>query len=166
MLHIVLYGCKTWSLTLREEHRLRTFGNRVLRGISGSKRDKVAGSWRRLHNGDLQNLYSMPYIIRVVKSRRIRQVGHMASMDGRNEKYIQNCGQKTWKEGTTTVTKTLTLQAVQLGAKFMFGQDHRTPWILVLSILALEVPVDSGCASYEYLSPFLHGSDPPVGGRD
>jgi hypothetical protein len=53
----VLYGCETWSLTLREEHRLRVFENRVLRGIFGSKRDGVTGEWRRLHNEELNDLY-------------------------------------------------------------------------------------------------------------
>jgi hypothetical protein len=48
-LPVVLYGCKTWSLTLREEHRLRVFENRVLRRISGPKRDEVVGNWRKLH---------------------------------------------------------------------------------------------------------------------
>jgi hypothetical protein len=58
-----LYGCETWSLTLREEHRYRVFENRVLR-ISGPKRDEVMGEWRKLHNGELHNLYSSPDIIR------------------------------------------------------------------------------------------------------
>jgi hypothetical protein len=53
---VVLYGCATWSLTLREEHRLRVFENRVLRRIFGPKRDEVAGGWRKLNNEELQNL--------------------------------------------------------------------------------------------------------------
>jgi hypothetical protein len=64
ILPVVLYGCKTWSLTLREEHRLRVFENRVLRRISGSKRDEVTGERRKLQNGELHNLYSSPDIIR------------------------------------------------------------------------------------------------------
>jgi hypothetical protein len=63
----VLYGCDTWSLTLREEHRLRVFENRVLRGIFGTKWDEVKGKWRKLHSGELHNLYSSPDIIRQVK---------------------------------------------------------------------------------------------------
>jgi hypothetical protein len=71
ILPVVLYGCETWSLTLREEHRLRVFENRVLSGIFGPKSDEVTGGWRKLHNEELHNLYSSPSIIRVIKSRRI-----------------------------------------------------------------------------------------------
>jgi hypothetical protein len=72
ILPVVLYGCETWFLTLREEHRLRVFENRVLRRIFGPKRDKVMGEWRRLHNEELNDLYSSPDIILVIKSRRLR----------------------------------------------------------------------------------------------
>jgi hypothetical protein len=73
------------SLTLREEHRLRVFENRVLRGIFGPKRDQVAGEWRKLHSGELHNLYSSPGITRQIKSRRMRWAGHVARMgEGRN----------------------------------------------------------------------------------
>jgi hypothetical protein len=61
---VVLYGCETWSLTLREEHRLRVFGNRVLRGMFGPKRDEATGEWRKLHSGEFHNLYTSPDIIR------------------------------------------------------------------------------------------------------
>jgi hypothetical protein len=85
ILPVVLYGCETWSLTLREEHRLRVFENRVLRGIFGPKRDEVTGEWRKLHSGELHNLYSTPDIIRQIKSRRMSWTGHVARMvDGRN----------------------------------------------------------------------------------
>jgi len=79
-LPVVLYGCETWSLTLREERSLRVFENRVLRRIFGTKRGEVTGKWRKLHNEELNNLYSSPNIVRVIKSRRIRWAGHVARM--------------------------------------------------------------------------------------
>jgi hypothetical protein len=72
ILLVVLYGCETWSLTLREERRLKAFRNRVLRRIFGTKRDDVTGEWRKLHYEELHNLYSSPNIVRVIKSRRMR----------------------------------------------------------------------------------------------
>jgi hypothetical protein len=67
ILPVVLYGCETWSLTLREEHRLMVFENRVLRRNFGPKRDDMIGEWRKLHNGELHNLYSSPNIISQIK---------------------------------------------------------------------------------------------------
>jgi hypothetical protein len=83
ILPVVLYGCQSWSLTFREECRLRVFENRVLRRIFGPKRDDVTGEWRRLHNEELYALYSSPNIIRVIKSRRLRWAGHVARMGER-----------------------------------------------------------------------------------
>jgi hypothetical protein len=77
---VVLYGCETWSLTVREEHKLRVFENRVLRRIFGPKRDIVTRDWRKLHNEELHNLYSSPNIVRITKSGRMRWVGHVARM--------------------------------------------------------------------------------------
>ena len=77
---VVLYGCETWSLTLRGECRLRVFENRVLRIIFGPKRDEVTGERRKLHNEEMNNLYSSPNILRVIKSRRMRWAGHVARM--------------------------------------------------------------------------------------
>ena len=68
------------NVTLREERTLRVFENRVLRRVFGSKRDEVTGEWRKLHNKNLRDLYSLPNIVRVVKSRRMRWVGHVARM--------------------------------------------------------------------------------------
>ena len=79
----VLYGCETWSLTLREEPKLREFENRVLRRVFGPKRDEVTGEWRKLYNEDLSDLYTLPNFVRVVKSRRMRRAGHVARMGGR-----------------------------------------------------------------------------------
>jgi hypothetical protein len=83
----VLYGCETRALTLREEHRLRVFENRVLRGIFGPKRDEVTGEWRKLRKEELHNLYSSPDIIRQVKSRRMRLAGHVARMGEERKVY-------------------------------------------------------------------------------
>jgi len=80
ILPVVLYGCQTWSLTLSEERRLRVFENRVLRRIFGPKRDEVTGEWRKLHNGELNNMYSSLNTVRVIESRRMRWVGHVARM--------------------------------------------------------------------------------------
>jgi hypothetical protein len=77
---VILYGCETWSLTLREEHRLRVFENRVLRRIFGPKIDEVTGGWRKLHNEELHGLYSSPSIVRVIKAGRMRWAGHVARM--------------------------------------------------------------------------------------
>jgi len=70
-LPVVLYGCGTWSLILREERRLRVFENRVLRRIFGPKRDEVRGEWRKLHNEELNDLYTLPNIVRVKKSGKM-----------------------------------------------------------------------------------------------
>jgi hypothetical protein len=85
ILPVVLYGCETWSPILREERRLRVFENRVLRSICGPEWDEVTGEWRKLHNEELNDLYSSLNIVPVIKSR-IRLAGHVARM-GRGEVY-------------------------------------------------------------------------------
>jgi hypothetical protein len=83
-----MVGCETWSLTLREEHRLRVFENKVLRRIFGPKSDEVMGEWRKLHNEELRGaLYSSPSIIRIIKSRRMRWAGHIARMGEKRNAY-------------------------------------------------------------------------------
>jgi hypothetical protein len=81
ILPVVLYGCETWSLTVREEHTLRVFENRVLRRIFGPKRDGVTGGWRKLHKEELHNLYSSRSMIRIIKS------GHVARMREKRNVY-------------------------------------------------------------------------------
>ena len=80
ILPVVLYGCETWLLSLREERKLRVIENMVLRRIFGPRRDEVTGEWRRLHNEELSDLYSSPNIVRVIKSRRMRWAGYVVCM--------------------------------------------------------------------------------------
>ena len=85
ILPVILYGCETWSLTLREENRLRMFENKVLRRIFGPKRDMVTGGWRKLHNEKLNNLYTSTNIVWVIKLRRISWAGHVAHKGERRD---------------------------------------------------------------------------------
>ena len=85
ILPFVLYGCETWSLILREERRLRVYENRVLRKIFGPKRDEVTRDRRKLHNEELNDLYSSSNIVRVIKSRRMRWAGHVVRMGERRD---------------------------------------------------------------------------------
>jgi hypothetical protein len=87
ILPVVLYGCETWSLALREERRLRVFENRVLRRIFESKRYEVMGDWRKVHNKELHAMYSSPSIIRIIKSRRMRWASHVARMGEKRNAY-------------------------------------------------------------------------------
>ena len=87
ILPVVLYGCETWSLILREERKLMVFENMVLRIIFGPRKDEVTGEWRRLHNEDLSDLYSSPNIVRVINSRSMRWAGHVARMGEEREVY-------------------------------------------------------------------------------
>jgi len=80
ILPVVLFGCETWSLILRKEPGLRVFEKRVLRRVFGPKRDGVTGEWRKLHNEEHTDLYPLPNIVRVVKSRRLRWAGHVVRM--------------------------------------------------------------------------------------
>ena len=82
-----MYGCETWSLTLREEHRLRVCENKVLRKIFGAKKDEITGEWSKLHNTELNALCSSPNIIRSLKSRRLRWAEHVARMEQSRNAY-------------------------------------------------------------------------------
>jgi hypothetical protein len=80
ILPVVLYGCEAWSLTLREERRLRVFENMVVKRVFGPKREEVTGEWRKLFNEELNDLYSLPNILHGAKSRRLRWAEHVARM--------------------------------------------------------------------------------------
>jgi hypothetical protein len=90
---------------IREEQRLRVFENRLLRRIFGPKRDEVTGGWRKLHNVELHNLYFSQSIIRMIESRRMRWVDHVAQM-GRKGRHISYFGGKVRKKETTRKTLT------------------------------------------------------------
>jgi hypothetical protein len=92
ILPVVLYSCESWSLTLREECRLRVFENRVLMRILGPKRDEETGEWRRLHNKEFYALYSSPNTIQVINSRRLRWAGHVSRMGERRGAYSSLVG--------------------------------------------------------------------------
>jgi len=84
---VVFYGCETWSLTLREQRRLKVFENRALRRIFGSKTDEVTGKWRKIHNEELNDLYCSPNFVWVTKSRRMRWAGYVARLGERRGVY-------------------------------------------------------------------------------
>jgi hypothetical protein len=100
---VVLHECETWSLTLREEHRLRVFENRVLRKIFRPKRDEVTGGWRKLQYEKLRNLHCSPSIIRMIKSRRTRWAGHVAQMGEKRNVYRNLVGKPKRKETTRKI---------------------------------------------------------------
>ena len=87
ILPVILYGCETWSLTLRKEQWLMVSENKVLRKILGAKRDKYTGEWRKLHNAELHALYSSPNIIKKLKSRRLKWAGHVVRMEQSRNAY-------------------------------------------------------------------------------
>ena len=87
ILPFVVYGCETWSLTMREECRLRVFENRMLRRIFGPKMDEVIREWRKLHNEEFNDMYPSPNIVRVIKLRRMRWAGRVARMGERRGAY-------------------------------------------------------------------------------
>jgi hypothetical protein len=87
ILPVVLYGCETWSLTLREDYRLRVLEKTVLGRIFRPKRDEVTEGWRKLHSEELRKLFSSPSIIRMMKSRRIGWAGHVTEMGQKRTAY-------------------------------------------------------------------------------
>jgi hypothetical protein len=147
ILPFVLYGCETWSLTLREERRLRFYGNRVLRRIFGPKSNEDQ-SWRKLHNDELHNLYSSPHIVKVIKSRRMRWAEHVARMEkGRGVyrvlvaryegKRLLGRPRRRWKDN-------IKLDLIEIGIYgtnwFQLAQDRVRRWAFVNMITNPRVP--------------------------
>ena len=148
ILPVVLYGCETWSLTLREERKLRVFENMVLRRIFGRRRDEVTGECRRLHNEELNDLYCSPNIVWVIKWRRMRWVGHVARMGevrgcigswwgNRRERRPLGRPRRRWVDNIR-----MDLQEVGCGYMDWIGlAQHRDRWrTLVRAVMNLRVP--------------------------
>jgi hypothetical protein len=148
ILPVVLYGCNTWSLTVREEHRLMVLENRVLRRIFGPKKDEVTGRWRKLHNEELHDLYCSPRIIRIMKSRRMRWVGHVARMGEKRNAYRLLVGNPEGKRPLGRARRRwfynirMDLLEVKWGDVVWIGlaQDRDRWRALVNSVLNLSVP--------------------------
>jgi len=147
ILPVVLYGCETWLLTLREEHRPRAFENRVLRRVFGPKRDEVTGEWRKLHNEEFSDLYFLPNIVGVVKSRRMRWAGHVAHMgEGRGVHRVlvgKSEGRRPlgrprhrWEDNIK-----MGLQEVGAVGDWMeLAQDRERWWALVSMVMNFRIP--------------------------
>ena len=143
----VLYGCESWSLTLREERKLSVFENVVLR-IFGPRRDNVTGEWRRLHNEELNDLYSSPNIVRVIKSRRMRWAGHVARMDEERGAYRVLVGKPERKRPLERPRRRwvdnirMDLQEVGCGYVDWIGlaQDRNRRRTFVSAVMNLRVP--------------------------
>jgi len=147
ILPVVLYGCETWSLTLREERKLRVLENKVLRRIFGPRRDEVTGDWRRLHNEELNDLYSSPNILWVIKSRRMRWAGHVAHMGEERGVYRVLVGKPEGKRPLGRprrrwVDIRMDLQEVGCGYVDWIGlaQDRDRWRTLVSAVMNLRVP--------------------------
>jgi hypothetical protein len=146
ILPVVLYGCESWSLTLGEEHKLRFFENRMLRKIFENKREED-GSWRKLHNDELHNLYSSPNIVSVIKSRRMSWAGRVACMGEGRGVYRVLVGRpeakrplgrprRRWEDNIK-----MDLREIGIGGAIIrLAQDRVQWWVFVNTIMNLWVP--------------------------
>jgi len=143
-----LYGCETWSLTLREERKLRVFENMVLRRIFGPRRDEVTGEWRILHNEELNDLYSSPNIVRVIKSRRMRWAGHVAHIEEERGVYRDLMGKP---EGRRPLGRprhrcvdNIRMDLQEVGCGYIdwiwLAQDRESWRTLVSAVMSIRVP--------------------------
>jgi hypothetical protein len=148
ILPVVLYGCETWSLTVREEHTLRVFETWVLRRLFGPKRDGVTGMWRKLYNEELHNLYSSPSIIRIIKLRRMRCVGHVARMGEKRNVYRLLVGKPEGKRPLGRPRRrwmeNIKMDLLEIGVSvvdWICLAQNRYRWrALVTSVMNLRVP--------------------------
>jgi hypothetical protein len=146
-LPVALYGCETWSLTTGEEHRQRVFENTVLRRIFGSRREED-GSWIKLHNDELHNLYSLPNIVRVIKSRRMRWAGHVARMgEGRGVYWVlvgRLAGKRPlgrpWRRWEDNIKTDLREIGIDGANWIRLVQDRVRWWAFVNTVMNLRVP--------------------------
>jgi len=148
ILPVVLYGCETWSLTLREERKLSVFENMVLRRMFGPRRDEVMREWRRLHNEELNDLYSSPNIVRVIKSTRMRWAGHVARIGEERGVYSVLVGKPEGKRPMGRPRRrwvdNIRIDLQEVGCGYMgwigLAQDRDRWRTLVSAVMNLRVP--------------------------
>jgi hypothetical protein len=148
ILPVVLYGCETWSLILREERKLRVFENMVFRRILGPRRDEVTGKLRRLHNEELTDLYCSPNIVRVIKWRRMRWAGHVARIGEEREVYRVLVGEPEGKRPLGRPRRrwvdNIRMDVQEVGCGYMdwigLAQDRDRCRTLVSAVMNLRVP--------------------------
>jgi hypothetical protein len=144
ILPVILYGCETWSLTLREEHRLGMFENKVLRRIFGPKRGEMMGGRRKLHNEELRDLYSSPGIIRIIKSRRMKWAGHVARMGEKRNAYRLLEGKRPLRRPRRRWVDNIKIDLLKIGWGGVdwidLAQDRDKRRTLVNAVMNLRVP--------------------------